>query len=504
MTRPAALPAALAWTLETREHRGDVYAGAFSPNGKLLATGGQDGTIRIRNAETGEVHKAWPAHAWNITALAWSPDGSLLASGDHFKLARIWEAGTGRLLREIRTGWGYGLHRLAWSPDGRQLAASIHPCTFWDVETGKQTGEWRWAGWVQWSPDGQTLAGVQDGDVLLRNARSCADIAHVRGQTRLDACGWSPDGKRLAAVDVQGRLRVSDIESATNVLGLGLQGGVHYGCLSQRLAWSPDGQRIAVACDGCLNVVNVDGKKAIYTQQLDSNDPAVAWSPDGRTIFTAAGTAICLRDAETGAPRFELDAAATKANAAWSATSDRLAIIAADGMLAADRLRPDLLKPLAGSATMFAWAPKGKCLATGSREGTGILLWDDPGNAPPRTVNATGELIGGLAWSPDATVLAGKAQDQKTVYLWEAGSGKELAALKADGLAISWVLWSPDSRRIASNNRPPRRRLAVGHRLGQAHRPGGDGRRHPPPAVVARQPEASFGSRRRHRRDVGL
>lgn len=70
----------MSWTLETRRHRGAMYHVAISPDGKTLATGGLDGTIRLWEVETGKFIKCLLGHNSYVYRLAWSPDGNTLAS----------------------------------------------------------------------------------------------------------------------------------------------------------------------------------------------------------------------------------------------------------------------------------------------------------------------------------------------------------------------------------------------------------------------------------------
>lgn len=121
-----------------------VYALAFSPDGKTLATGGgepsREGEIRLWNVETGAQKRAiTKAHSDTVFALGFSPDGKLLASGGADKMARLSEAATGKVVRTMEGHTGHVLS-LDWSADGRQLvtAGADNVAKVWEVATGQR------------------------------------------------------------------------------------------------------------------------------------------------------------------------------------------------------------------------------------------------------------------------------------------------------------------------------------------------------------------------------
>ena len=73
------------------EHEGSVHSVAFSPDGKFLASGGDDHTVRIWSVETGECLKVLKEQESSVHSVAFSPDGKFLASGGRDKIVRIWE-----------------------------------------------------------------------------------------------------------------------------------------------------------------------------------------------------------------------------------------------------------------------------------------------------------------------------------------------------------------------------------------------------------------------------
>ena len=130
---PAELPCTdvTSWTVETRNFRGSVQAVAYRPDGKVLATGSHDGTVRLWDPATGELPRMLVGS--RATSLSWSKDGKQLATAGYDGETQLWEADTGRLLRRVSgTTWA------AWAPDGPALLiGSSNDLRLWDPATGQ-------------------------------------------------------------------------------------------------------------------------------------------------------------------------------------------------------------------------------------------------------------------------------------------------------------------------------------------------------------------------------
>lgn len=188
-------------------HGGPVWCVVWHPAGRLLATAGNDATIRIWDVDRGQAVRVWRAADTDVTRLAWSRDGALLASAGTDPAVHIWDAASGMRLRSL-SGMEAVPNDLDWSPDGRHLAAA-----------------------------------GSDGSVRLVDAQTGRTEAVLTGHARaVFAARWSPDGRRIASSGQEGSIRIYDVLTGQEVLVLrGHQGPVWH------VAWSRDGASLASA-----------------------------------------------------------------------------------------------------------------------------------------------------------------------------------------------------------------------------------------------------------------
>ncbi|MET8082094.1 caspase family protein [Streptomyces sp. NPDC005303] len=198
-----------------------VLAVAFSPDGKTLASGGVDHTVRLWKVATGRSTATITDHTERINSVAFSPDGKTLASGSDDKTVGLWNVSDGRPITTV-TGLDASIGSVVFSPDGGTLAiVPGHPVTLWHVATERTTsfGDSNSrvdADAVAFSPDGKTLAiGNYDGTVVLSDLATTRTTATFKGHTReVVAVAFSPDGKTLATSSLDGTARLWDLTTS--------------------------------------------------------------------------------------------------------------------------------------------------------------------------------------------------------------------------------------------------------------------------------------------------
>jgi len=117
-------------------HTSSAYCVAVSPDGKWIASGSEDGTVRIWRAETGELATGPHTHVIGVVlAVTFSPDSTLIASGSVEGMICLWDVSTGRLAMGPLDRHLTSVYSLAFSPDGKQLASHSDDDTIrvWDV-----------------------------------------------------------------------------------------------------------------------------------------------------------------------------------------------------------------------------------------------------------------------------------------------------------------------------------------------------------------------------------
>jgi WD40 repeat protein len=246
-------------------------------------------TCQIFDAATGRPttpmlpHINWPAR------LAFSPDGKILATGDFNGAVHLWDAATGRPIGPPMDA-GSIVISFAFSPDGRLLAAGTaehaHQLVLWDLATRRPRGEpIRFKNWVHrlaFSPDGSRLAaGSTDTTALLIDAATGRAIGGpLRHAEVVGAVAFSPDG-RIFLTATQGAPEKSIVSSWSGVDGSPEPGSITLpGYIAQDLAVAPDGTLFAAGCDD--GSVSSSPRRCRTTSSHPEDRPSVLPSPARR------------------------------------------------------------------------------------------------------------------------------------------------------------------------------------------------------------------------------
>jgi RNA polymerase sigma factor (sigma-70 family) len=289
----------------------DTNAIALTPYGKTLASGNKGATLELWDLEklkkrdiffqgTGlNPSEAPAAHGWQVNSVALSPDGKTLASGSTDNTVRLWDVATGK---EKAILWNnVYVYSVVFSPDGKALAASggftprgsdkafreiaKHP--EWSYlrkfEEIRKYGDWP-----------KEIGEVKVWNLATRKART-----FFHGETgRIRSVAFSPDGKTLAAGARDGAVRLWDV--ATGKERVCLREKNQY---IQAVAFSPDGKTLAVAFDA-ERITTAAGQRIpadrVHLWDVASNRVrarlqghaarvnAIAFSADGKTLATAS------------------------------------------------------------------------------------------------------------------------------------------------------------------------------------------------------------------------
>ena len=204
-----------------------AYSLAFSPNGKILASGSRDGMITLwdvaRKREIFTVEAYTRLDKWTNTtvlSLAFPPDGKILASGSYDRMIKLWDVATGTNIASIREeGLAPYIYSVAFSPDGKILASGRGNgpgnVKLWDVATKRNIAFFDHileVYSVAFSPDGRVIAsGSRDGMVTLRDVATGAHIAGLPHTSDVWSVAFSPDGMTLASGTGDGAVELWEV-----------------------------------------------------------------------------------------------------------------------------------------------------------------------------------------------------------------------------------------------------------------------------------------------------
>jgi serine/threonine protein kinase len=274
-----------------RGHGGSVWSVTFSPDGKFLASGSHDKTVKVWEIGRWREVATLRRHGDIVYSVSFSPDGKFLASGS-YGTVKVWEVGRWREVATLR-GHQSWVYSVSFSPDGKFLASGSGDYTVkvWEVgrwrEVATLRGHQDWVYSVSFSPDGKFLAsGSGDYTVKVWEVGSWREVATLRGHKySVHSVSFSPNGQFLASGSDDKTVKVWEVGSWREVATLrGHQGWVY------SVSFSPDGKFLASGSgDYTVKVWEVGSWREVATLRGHQGwVSSVSFSPDGK--FLASGS----------------------------------------------------------------------------------------------------------------------------------------------------------------------------------------------------------------------
>ena len=401
-------------------HSAAARQAAFSPDGRLLVSCGEDGNVIVWDFATRQRLKTWKTPAFTV---AFSPDGRWLATGDVDGTIGIWDA---RRLQRVRLLRAHNdaVGALAFSRDSKFLASGAgkepREAILWDTGRWEKLRTWRGAalpwGTFVFSPDDAQLlstAGVTVWD--SRNGTQLSKFNPPDSPAGADWAALSPDARSLAAIDTLGDVRFWQLDPRGDLVHRRLVAARHaHQDHGRSIVFSPDGRLVASAADDILL-----WDAATHEKVARFEHPAIVWSvafsPDGRWLVSAHGDGAVL---------------------VWDV---------------AERERVADLNEHSGSVRAVVFSPDGKHVASGSDDRT-VTIWDASSGRKQAVLTDHPTRVASVGFSRGSGELVSGDQDGNAI-VWDLGKRRpRLMLAPRDGEPNYVVALSPDGRLLASTH----------------------------------------------------
>ncbi|HUU19879.1 MAG TPA: protein kinase [Sedimentisphaerales bacterium] len=440
-------------------HGYDGWNLAISPDGKHVASGGDDNTIKVWDAATGAEVMTLPGHKDGISSVAFSPDGKCIVSGSEDKTIKIWDAATGA---QLMTLYGHEdeVISVTISPDSQRIASGDMDKTIkvWNAVTGTEVmtlrGHKGGINSVAFSPDGKRIAsGSRDRTIKIWDAATDVELMTLRGHNgRIASVAFSPDGRRIvSAGNNDATIKIWDSASGDELMTLRGHGGwIH------SIVFSPDGKRIVSGCgDNTIKVWDATIRgEAVTLSGHEDGIWSVAFSPDSKRIVGGVESTLKVWDSATGTEVMTLHDDSWSNDASFSPDGKR--IVSGGGgkkVKVWDAGTGKELMTLPGHRDIVravAFSPDGRRIISGSADST-IKVWDSASGDELMTLRGHTECVKSVAFGPDGKRIV-SGSDDKTINIWDAANGTELMTLRGHRNWVIPVAFSPDGKRIISGS----------------------------------------------------
>jgi WD40 repeat protein len=424
---------------------------AYSPDGKLLAIGDEDGFLSLWDARSGDVVRELQGHLIRITDLSFSPDGRYLASSSADTLVKIWDVTTGQALANLQ-GHSDIIDTIAFSADGSSLASADREglVLIWDIDEGPFASDETVqlsgpnlilqapgaVNNVALSPDGRQLAAYMAGkSLLIWDAETKEELLEIPQVSEFAAgLAYSPGGDVLAAASPGADVSLWDPGTGEELFNLPESSPV------KDLVFSQDGALLATTAeDGTSAIWDVStGRELISLLGHPKGIGRIALSPEGGLMATSGQDSTLVWDVDPAGSRELFTVAAHEGSihdVVYNPAGGQIATTGDDGAVKIwDSVTGTLLHSLSGQPDVInfpAYSLDGRWLASANQDG-GISIWNaDTGKEQLAVFDET-QLLSAVSFTHDGSSLIVGGQ-KGAVHLFDALSGERIRTFRQEG-----------------------------------------------------------------------